>query len=220
MSQRLMRLANLVMIIVVFLLIGCGPTPVGGNTTATASPTRTASPTATAMPTPMPSPTPTPRPSPTAKATPKPTSAPPAPRPTGRVILISLSRQWLYTYEDGAFVFSNAVETGMPQLPTPTGSFSILSKARDVTFFSPWPEASPYYYNPTHINCAMEFKSGGFYLHDAWWHVVFGPGGNVPHRLSNGKWETGSHGCVGMTIPNARRLYAWCSVGTPVIIVH
>ena len=131
---------------------------------------------------------------------------------------MSLSRQWLYAYENGRYVFDNAVETGMPELPTPSGTFSILSKARNITFISPWPEGSPYHYNPTPINYAMEFKSGGFYLHDAWWHVVFGPGGNVPHQLPDGRWETGSHGCVGMTIANAERLYNWVRVGTPVII--
>ena len=102
--------------------------------------------------------------------------------------------------------------------PTPTGRFSVLAKARGITFTSPWPIGSPYYYEPTYINYALLFKAGGFYLHDAWWHVKFGPGSNVPHQLPNGSWETGSHGCVGMPIPDAKRLYEWTPVGTPVII--
>jgi hypothetical protein len=36
-----------------------------------------------------------------------------------------------------------------------------------VVFTSPWPPGSPYYYDPTRINHALEFASGGFYLHDA-----------------------------------------------------
>ena len=83
---------------------------------------------------------------------------------------------------------------------------------------SPWPPGSPNYYEPTYINYALLFKTGGYFLHDAWWHVKFGPGGNVPHQLSDGSWETGSHGCVGMPIPDARRLYDWTPIGTPVII--
>jgi L,D-transpeptidase-like protein len=85
-------------------------------------------------------------------------------------------------------------------------------------FNSPWPQGSPYWYAPTHINYAMKFLDGGYYLHDAWWHSWFGPGSNTPHKLPNGTWETGSHGCVGMTIANAERLYAWVPIGTPVYI--
>ncbi len=182
----------------------------------------------------------TPTPSPPAKAsltpgaTPPPASAsapvpdspplparpgvPPAPLPTGKVIVVDLSHQWLYAYEDGTLVFDHAVETGRPELPTPTGTFRVLEKVRDVIFTSPWPQGSPHYYEPTHVNYAMLFKEGGFFLHDASWHVQFGPGSNVPHQLPDGSWETGSHGCVGMPLPDAERLYEWLPVGTPVVI--
>jgi lipoprotein-anchoring transpeptidase ErfK/SrfK len=143
---------------------------------------------------------------------------PPAPILAGKVIVVSLVQQWLYAYEDGKLVFDHAVGTGRPELPTPVGTFTILEKSQDVVFTSPWPKDSPYYYEPTPINYAMLFKEGGFFLHDAPWHVQFGPGSNVPHQLPDGSWETGSHGCVGMPIPDAKRLYEWLPVGTPVII--
>jgi len=176
--------------------------------------------------TPTPSPPPKASPTPVATPAPVPDSAPlpakpglpPAPLPTGKVILVSLSQQWLYAYEDGKLVFDHAVETGRPELPTPTGSFTVLEKSQDVVFTSPWPKDSPHYYEPTPINYAMLFKEGGFFLHDTPWHVQFGPGSNVPHQLPDGSWETGSHGCVGMPIPDAKRLYEWLPVGTPVII--
>jgi lipoprotein-anchoring transpeptidase ErfK/SrfK len=134
------------------------------------------------------------------------------------VVLVNLSKQWLYAYQDGVFAFSNAVESGRPELATPTGTYYIQDKSRNVTFTSPWPVGSPYYYEPTFINYAMQFRSDGYFLHDAWWHTKFGPGGNEPHQLSDGSWETGSHGCVGMTISSAQRLYSWINVGTPVVI--
>lgn len=143
-----------------------------------------------------------------------PSATPLAPLPSGRVILVSRARQWLYAYENGALVFANGVETGRPELPTPAGRFSVLLKARNLTFTSPWPAGSPFHYNPTHINYALLFKQGGFYLHDAWWHATFGPGANTPHRVPGGGWETGSHGCVGMALADAERLYAWARVGT------
>jgi lipoprotein-anchoring transpeptidase ErfK/SrfK len=189
-----------------------GP-PIARKGTPITSPTPTScSTTPTSTPTPIPSLPPKPTPTPS-----KP-GVPPAPLPKGKVILVSLSGQWLYAYADGALAFDNAVETGRPELPTPTGTFSVLEKLRDVTFTSPWSPGSPYYYEPTHINYALLFRADGYFLHDAWWHVTFGPGSNVPHQLPGGSWETGSHGCVGMPIPDAKRLYDWTPVGTPVII--
>jgi lipoprotein-anchoring transpeptidase ErfK/SrfK len=170
------------------------------------------------IPAPVPSSTPAHSPAPSPAPAPDKPGVPPAPLPLGKVILVSLSQQWLYAYEDGRLVFDHAVETGRPELPTPSGTFSILEKARDVMFTSPWPEGSPHYYEPTHVNYALLFKEGGFFLHDAWWHEQFGPGSNVPHQLPDGSWETGSHGCVGMPIPDAERLYKWAPTGTPVII--
>lgn len=177
-------------------------------------PARVQTPTPTPSPTPMPSPTPEPEP----ELAPDNPGAPPAPQQTGKVILVNLSRQWLYAYEDGRLVFDHAVETGRPELPTPTGSYIVMDKVRNVMFTSPWPEGSPYYYEPTPVNYGLLFKEGGFFLHDASWHEQFGPGSNVPHQLPDGRWETGSHGCVGMPIPDAERLYMWSPVGTPVII--
>lgn len=195
-------------------------------------------------------------PSPTARAitptataqshpTQPPADVPPAPATQGRVILVSLSRQQLYAYEDGKLAFTILVETGRPELPTPTGVFQIFDKqcsdrqwnsneaptylhntqciehngdGYQETFNSPWPEGSPYWYAPTHINYAMKFRDGGFYLHDAWWHQTFGPGSNEPHKLPNGDWETGSHGCVGMPTTEAAKLYEWAPIGTTVYI--
>ena len=173
-----------------------------------------------------------------------PTGVPVPPSISGHVILVSLERQQLYAYENGVYAFTIPVETGRPELPTPTGVYSIyLKSCSDLRwqsnsaptsahnaycehsgdgyqelFRSPWPEGSPNWYAPTHINYALAFRDGGFFLHDAWWHVKFGPGGNVPHQLPNGVWETGSHGCVGMTTAAAEKLYLWAPIGTAVYI--
>ncbi|HET9980304.1 MAG TPA: L,D-transpeptidase [Ktedonobacterales bacterium] len=182
---------------------------------------------------------------PTATPRPQPAGVPVAPSATGRVILVSLNRQQLYAYEDGVYVFTILVETGRPELPTPTGVYSVYYKdcsdlrwqsnakptsthnaycgehngdGHQVVFRSPWPEGSPNWYAPTHINYALLFRDGGFYLHDAWWHQKFGSGGNVPHQLPNGEWETGSHGCIGMPTTAAEKLYRWATIGTAVYI--
>ncbi|HEX8995524.1 MAG TPA: L,D-transpeptidase [Ktedonobacterales bacterium] len=224
------------------------PTP---TQPATPTPLPTTAPTATrttapiATPTKAPTPKPTPKPTPTRAPTPAPPGTPPAPLATGKVILVSLSRQQLYAYNNGSLVFTFTVETGRPSLPTPTGVYHVFLKncsdlrwtnnvapqsshnvncvqhngdGHQAMFISPWPEGSPNWYAPTHINYALEFREGGFYLHDAWWHVAFGPGSNVPHQLPDGSWETGSHGCVGMRIADAERLYGWAPLGTAVYV--
>lgn len=218
------RLAVVAVVAICLLaLTACAPLgPLGASAWPVPTPTATSAPTAPPTPTATPTatPSPTPQPAPTATATPNPSQpgVPPAPIASGKVILVSLDRQWLYAYENGQLVFDHAVETGRPELPTPTGTFSILSKTTDTWFHSPWPKGSPYYYEPSHVNYALLFKSGGFYLHDAPWHVRFGPGSNVPHQLDDGTWETGSHGCVGMTTADGERLYEWSRIGTAVVI--
>jgi lipoprotein-anchoring transpeptidase ErfK/SrfK len=212
------------------------PTPVV-TATATAPATATLAP---ATPTSPPRP-----PAPTATPKPQPPGVPAAPSASGKVILVSLSRQQLYAYENDNFTFTILVETGRPELPTPTGLYHIFYKscsdlrwtsntaptsAHNVNctqhngdgfqevFRSPWPEGSPYWYAPTHINYALKFRDDGYYLHDAWWHEAFGLGSNVPHKISTGEWETGSHGCVGMPTTDAEKLYAWASIGTAVYV--
>lgn len=141
------------------------------------------------------------------------------PQVSGQVVLVSLTQQWLWAYQNRRLVLASAVTTGMPQLPTPTGIYHITMKESNIWFYSPWPYGSPYYYTPEHIDYAMLFKSGGFYLHSAAWRHAFGPGTNVPHTDPDGTWETGSHGCVNMPVSAAGALYGWIGVGTTVIIV-
>lgn len=144
----------------------------------------------------------------------------PAPVGVGQVVVVSISKQQLWAYQDGQLFMTSLVTTGMPQLPTPTGTFYIQMKETNVWFFSPWNPPSPYYYTPEHINYAMLFRSGGFYIHDAPWRETFGPGTNVPHTEPDGTTATGSHGCVNMPTPAAAQLYAWIHIGATVIIKY
>ncbi len=144
--------------------------------------------------------------------------AAPAPQVSGQLVVVSIAQQWLWAYQDGKLVLSTPVTTGMPQLPTPTGTFHIQMKESNVMFYSPWPYGSPYYYSPEHIDFAMLFRDGGFYLHSAGWRHAFGPGTNVPHTNPDGTQETGSHGCVNMPVSAAGALYGWIGVGATVQI--
>ncbi len=135
----------------------------------------------------------------------------------GKMIAVSLSQQWLYAYQNGQEVFNAAVMTGRPSLPTPTGTYHIFARLSPTTFYSPWPPGSPYWYAPTHINYALEWRAG-FFLHDSWWHTVYGPGSNGWHYDPTYGWQWGSHGCVAMPLSAAAWLYDWAPIGTTVQI--
>lgn len=136
----------------------------------------------------------------------------------GKMIVISLSREWLYAYENGKLMLNAAIMSGRPSLPTPTGTYHVFAKLSPTTFYSPWPQGSPYWYPPTHINYALEWRAGGYFLHDTWWHSVYGPGTNGWHYDPQFGWQWGSHGCVGMPVNVAAWLYHWAPIGTIVQI--
>jgi lipoprotein-anchoring transpeptidase ErfK/SrfK len=134
----------------------------------------------------------------------------------GKVIVVSLSHQWLYAYTAGSEVFSTAVMTGRPELGTPTGTYHVFAKLSPTTFYSPFPRGSAEWYPPTHITYALEWKAGGFFLHDSWWHSVYGPGTNRQHYDPVDGWQSGSHGCIAMPLSAAAWLYNWAPIGTTV----
>lgn len=140
------------------------------------------------------------------------------PSAKGKVIIVSLSQQWLHAYQDGKEVYNAAVMTGRPTLTTPTGTYHVFAKLSPTTFYSPWPVGSPYYYAPTHINYALEWLQGGYFLHDSWWHSVYGPGTNGWHYDPQFGWQWGTHGCIAMPIGAAAWLYNWAPIGTTVQI--
>src|SRR5712664_744494 len=99
-----------------------------------------------------------------------------------KVIVVVLSKQWLYAYENGQEVFDTAVITGRPALPTPTGIYHIFAKLSPTTFYSSAPRKSPNWFPPSHIKYALEWRGGGYFLHDSWWHTAYGPGMNLWHE--------------------------------------
>jgi L,D-transpeptidase catalytic domain len=135
-----------------------------------------------------------------------------------KLIVVSTSRDQLYAYQGSKQVFSTKVITGRSVLPTPIGTFHVFAKLKNITFYSPWPKSSPYWYVPTHINYALEFLHGGYFLHDSWWHTVYGPGTNGWHHDPVYGWQWGTHGCVAMPDSAAFWLYKWAPVGIKVQI--
>lgn len=131
----------------------------------------------------------------------------------GKVITASLSLQEMIFYQDGCVAQATPITTGRPQLPTPSGTFSIFYKASPFTMVSPWPPGSPFWYPTTPVAWVMEFAGGGYFIHDADWEAdgSYGPGGeNDP--------DAASHGCIHVPTPTMEWAYSWTPVGTPVLI--
>jgi lipoprotein-anchoring transpeptidase ErfK/SrfK len=135
----------------------------------------------------------------------------------GKQIIVSLSRETLYAYDGTKLVLQTLVTTGNPNLPTPTGHFTVLAKYHPYEFVSPWPQGSPYWYPASWSQYAMLFRDGGYFLHDAPWRSAFGPGTNGPGQP--GTNFGGTHGCVNIPPGPTLFLYNWAAIGTPVNVV-
>ena len=138
---------------------------------------------------------------------------------SGKVVVVSLLEQVSRLYEDKELVASLPVVTGRPTLPTPPGLWRVQKKRAPFRFVSLSPPGDPDYYPPSDVKFAIEFRKY-FYLHDAPWRSVFGAGANLPHadETSPGFSDVGTHGCINLSEADARKLYRWAELETPIII--
>jgi lipoprotein-anchoring transpeptidase ErfK/SrfK len=182
------------------------PTPTA-TSTSTPTPTFTPSPTSTLTPTPTDTPTPTPTDTPTETPTATETLAPTEPivydpppsvgvAPSERWIDVNLSEQRAYAYEGSTLIRSFWISSGTWEHPTITGQYRIYVKyeTADMTGSD--------YYLPD-VPYVMYFYKG-YGIHGTYWHNNFG----TPM----------SHGCINLSIEDARWLFEFASVGTLVNI--
>lgn len=117
-----------------------------------------------------------------------------------RKIVVNRSTQHMQFLVDGIDIKTFPVSTGNPKTETPEGVFEILDKKEKKDYIGPGYHMKDVMWNMLFI------KKGGYYLHSAYWHNDFGK-------------RTHSHGCVNMTIADAKFLYPYIDVGVPVEIV-
>jgi lipoprotein-anchoring transpeptidase ErfK/SrfK len=148
---------------------------------------------------------PTPTPLPT--DTPAPTREAPAASYTGgKLILVDISEQHLYAYENGALVYSFVASTGMNG-GTRVGTFSVLDKIPSA-YGSTWNIWMP--------NWLGIYWSGS--LENGIHALPILPNGQ---RLWAGYLGTPiSYGCVVLGTYESELLYYWAEVGTPVVIQY
>ncbi len=123
-------------------------------------------------------------------------AAPPPRFTVGREIIVDLSDQRIYAYENGVLVRNVLVSTGLPGTPTVRGSYTIQRKYVAQTM------AGPGYYLPD-VPYVLYFFAG-YALHGTYWHDDFG--------------QPRSHGCVNLPTPEAEWFYNWADVGTPIMV--
>ncbi len=139
----------------------------------------------------------------------------------GQVLVVSLIEQTLRYYNNGKLVRTFYVVTGQYMKPSPPGFWSIILRQSPTKFKSSEPQSSVFWYPPTPIQYAMEYHSGGYFFHDAWWRADFGPGNNFPHNDSSGTTSfngNGSHGCINMNTSDIAWLYPQIPWGAAVIL--
>jgi len=113
--------------------------------------------------------------------------------PKGPVqIFVSINQQKLHVYSDGAHVADTSIATGVPQLPTPTGVFSVIQK-------------QVFHRSNIYSGAPMPFMQ-----RITWSGVALHEGENIGHPAS--------HGCIRMPGEFAARLYKFTRIGARVIV--
>lgn len=115
-----------------------------------------------------------------------------------RWIEINLYEQILSVYENGHLIFSTLIATGVEPFFTKPGLFKVYEKKPIETMTGAFePDKSDYYYLED-VPWTLYYDEARA-IHGAYWRTMFG----YPQ----------SHGCVNMSIGDARWVYDWAKVG-------
>jgi hypothetical protein len=125
----------------------------------------------------------------------------------GNYVEIDQTSQHLWLYKNGQVIVSCDIVSGnvANNTRTPNGCFTIFAKNTNRYLQGSNTDGSRY---KTWVSYFMPF-SGGCGIHDATWRSTFG---------GTEYYYSGSHGCVGVTLSNAKTIYNNVSVGTHVVI--
>lgn len=128
-------------------------------------------------------------------------AAPEAPA-WGRAVVVSLTQQALWAYEDGQVVRSTFVSTGTERTPTPAGYFTVINKIPMQDMEGTINGES---YFVADVPNVMYFDNEGNALHGTYWHSNFG--------------SPMSHGCVNLPLDVAEWMYDWAPMGMAVQVL-
>ena len=115
---------------------------------------------------------------------------------------VNLKKQDLSYYLGTVKLGSFIISTGKPSTPTPKGNFKIDNKTKKA-WSRPYGLWMPYW---------MSLKNGKFGFHE----LPEWPGGKK--EGANHLGRPVSHGCIRLGVGDAKKLYDWADIGTPVKI--
>ena len=127
-----------------------------------------------------------------------------------QVLVVSMVEQAMRVYDNGKLVNAFLVTMGRVERPALPGIWTVQNRQSPTEFKSTDPPSSPFWYPPTPIHYAILYHWGGFFVHDAWWRVNFGPGTQFPHYDVGGDESfagNGSHGCINLQEQQAAWVY-------------
>lgn len=133
-----------------------------------------------------------------------PATAQPVARAAQRRIVISLPDRKLALLEDGRVVKVYPIAVGAPQSPSPTGTFQIVNRLTDPTYYSPGLVIPPGKANPLGTRW-MGFSAKRFGIH----------GTNEPQSIG----RDASHGCIRMRNRDVEELFELIRVGDTVEVI-
>jgi hypothetical protein len=120
-------------------------------------------------------------------------------------VVVSVSAQTMWAYEEGEMVMSSLVSTGTAEVPettTPVGHHAVIAKFDAQTMEG---TISGEYYRVEDVPYVMYFDNNGNAIHGTYWHSNFG----APM----------SHGCINLPMDIAAWMYGWADVGTAVSVI-
>ncbi|MCA0458793.1 MAG: L,D-transpeptidase [Chloroflexi bacterium] len=117
---------------------------------------------------------------------------------TGRWVAVDLYEQTLIAYEDDKPVFATLIASGLQNFDTNEGLFNIWARLPDDRMSGA--TGAPSAYDLQSVPWVMYFD-GSISLHGTYWHDYFG------YRRS--------HGCVNLSISDARWIFNWTNGATP-----
>ena len=125
---------------------------------------------------------------------------------TDKRIEVDLSEQKLYAYEGDDLFLETTVSTGEEFSPTTIGEYEVFKKMPTRYMQGPIPGSGlTDEYDLAGVPWNLYFSYDGMVIHGAYWHDEFG--------------DTESHGCVNLRPEQAKELYDWTVLGTPVTVV-
>ncbi len=134
-----------------------------------------------------------------------------------QVMVISMTEQTMRIYNHGKLQHTFSVTTGRYERPSEAGMWKVLDRKSPFTFVSDDSQDSPFYYEPSPVSYAIQYEVNGYFIHDAPWRNIYGPGTQFPHPDAPGA-ETGSHGCINLARPDEKWIFNNTGWDTTVIV--